>query len=206
MKTRVNLYTQELQGQYQLIHLPFLLTLASALLLVLLAWYVGLARQEAGLEHRLKLVNQEQQSLDQQLKSLSKLLSERHEDAQLAATQSELQQKLQGRKALMQELAGQDGLKSRGFSDLMLALADNTNDDIWLTRILLNGQQLRLEGGVLHSDSLPNWLTQLGASDYLRGKEFATARIYRDSQDELQFVLSAEPESVKPSKGAQHGK
>ncbi|MFT4993417.1 MAG: Tfp pilus assembly protein PilN, partial [Paraglaciecola sp.] len=113
-------------------------------------------------------------------------------DQRLVNTIEQKQIVLGLKQRVLSRVAGQESLKSSGFSDLMLALASTHEHGIWLTQINLNGQEISIEGAALESSSVPKWLNNLGTSEYFIGREFATTRLYRDPQQQLFFVLDSQ--------------
>jgi hypothetical protein len=47
-----------------------------------------------------------------------------------------------------------------------------------------------MEGAATDSAIVPKWLISLGQTDYFRGQEFSDTRLYRDSDQQLKFVIS----------------
>ena len=52
-----------------------------------------------------------------------------------------------------------------------------------------------IEGAATDSAIVPKWLSSLGQTDYFRGQEFADTRLYRDSEQQLNFVISTGKEA-----------
>ena len=72
----------------------------------------------------------------------------------------------------------------------MLDLASHSQDQLWLTRINLNGTSVVIEGAATDSFIVPKWLGLLGKTDYFKGQEFSDTRLYRDPEQQLNFVIS----------------
>jgi hypothetical protein len=58
----------------------------------------------------------------------------------------------------------------------------------------LNGMSVVMEGAATDSSIVPRWLSSLGQTDYFRGQEFSNTRLYRDSEQQLNFVISTSTE------------
>lgn len=49
-----------------------------------------------------------------------------------------------------------------------------------------------IEGQATDSAIVPKWLSSLGQTDYFRGQEFSNTRLYRDSEQQINFVISTD--------------
>jgi Tfp pilus assembly protein PilN len=118
-------------------------------------------------------------------------------DPSLLKEMEEKQQIIRLKKLVLDELAGQEDLKSIGFSKLMLELASNKQNGLWLTHINLNGMDVMIKGAALDSAFVPRWVRSLGKTDYFRGQKFSDTRLYRDYEDQLNFVIQTSKELTK---------
>jgi Tfp pilus assembly protein PilN len=109
------------------------------------------------------------------------------------------QQLISLKKRVLNKLSGQEGLKSNGFANLMVDLASHNQDGLWLTHISLNGMSVVMEGAAINSALVPKWLSSLGQTDYFKGQEFADTKLYRDADQQLNFVISTGKEIVDES-------
>ena len=100
-------------------------------------------------------------------------------------------------KRVLNKLSGHDKLKSNSFSTLMIDLASHNQSGLWLTHINLDGMSVLIEGAATDSAIVPKWLSSLGQTDYFRGQEFADTRLYRDSEQQLNFIISTGKEPTK---------
>ena len=132
---------------------------------------------------------QEKQGL---IKALTDARATRQPDATLLSAIEAGQDDIEIKQTIVDELASREAQKSHGFSDLMLDLAKNHQQQLWLTRIRMESGRLHIEGSALDSAAVPIWVSQLGEADYFNGREFAAARMYRDEEQQLNFVLSSE--------------
>ena len=195
MKTRVNFYFDEFRPKTYLINLHF-----TALLwgLAVASVFVGAFishNREAAIENRLEMV---ERAIDDKRKAISMLTDARdglQQDPSLVAAIERLQQEQVAKGDIVEELGNREASKSSGYSDLMLDLARVHQPGIWLTLIRLDEANVRIEGGASNSAALPQWLNKLTASSYFNGTEFAEARMFRDQEEQLHFVLSSEYEA-----------
>lgn len=189
MKTRVDLYLQELRPRYEL------LTLGTCLFAWILALFV-VAGATLWVKQSSQALQVEALQVDAQFKSKKQLVDvltakrdSRSKDPKLVSEIESLQRMLAGRRAILNELKKQEQLKSQGFSGLMLGLAQNQQDDLWLTRVRIEEQQLLLTGGASESASLPRWISKLQQSEFFQGRQFKAAKLYRDDTDLLVFEI-----------------
>jgi Tfp pilus assembly protein PilN len=126
------------------------------------------------------------------VKTMQQEISELKRDPLLLNEIEQKQIVLRLKKRVMNELVGQENLKSNGFSTLMLDLASHHEPGLWLTRVSLEGQRLTLAGAAEESSSVPKWVGNLSNTTFFKGKEFADARMFRDEQQQLFFVLASD--------------
>ncbi|MFT5675441.1 MAG: hypothetical protein ACI808_001372, partial [Paraglaciecola sp.] len=119
-------------------------------------------------------------------------LDKRQNDQKLLDEIEQNQIVLRLKRRVMNEINGQEDLKSNGFSQLMLDLASNHESGLWLTRINLNERKTIIEGAALESSSIPKWVNKLSLSEYFKGQEFAATRLYRNEEQQLFFILASD--------------
>jgi len=192
MKNRINLYTLEMKPKLQMLTLSVVCVLWSGALIIMLLVYAYLGSQNQTLQAEFVAASARKAEKSALLASFTQEVAARGDDQQRVNSieQKQITLRLKGR--VLSELAGQESLKSSGFSALMLALASTSEHGIWLTQINLNGREISIEGAALESSSVPKWLASLGTTEFFIGREFATTSIYRDSQQQLFFVLDSQ--------------
>lgn len=189
MKFRVNLYSEDMRPRYELLTLPFVLSVwALVAVLLMVGWWYSerqLTEWQVIAEHaEQRLQNQRAQVAAQQ-----QLLG-REPSEVLAKRVLALQKQIDTQQHIL-TLLDQQGNAGPGYATFMQDLAKYHQDGIWLNQIQVNGAHLSLKGGVQHSEALPAWLEKLSQSPYFQGKEFSNVALTRDGQDNLQFVLSS---------------
>ena len=190
MKNRVNLYHPEFQPRLRLLSLTLVLTIwvFASLFCGLLYFYFSSEQQNLKSEiikieqnkTNKKMLVEEFQSAVDNLKVDPKLLKQVEKNQRLISL----------KKRVLNELTGQEQLKSNGFSNLMIDLASHNQSGLWLTHINLDGMSVVMKGAATDSAIVPKWLNSLGQTNYFRGQEFADTRLYRDSEQQLNFIIS----------------
>jgi Tfp pilus assembly protein PilN len=190
MKNRVNLYHPEFHPQLRLLTLK----------IVILSWilstifcslaYLYLEDEQQDLKSEIAEIKQNKQQLQISIDQLRIAVDNLKVDPKLLKQIEKNQQLIGHKKRVLDKLAGQENLKSIGFANLMLDLASHNPIGLWLTRINLDGINVVMEGAATDSAIVPKWLNSLGEADYFKGQEFANTRLYRDSGQQLMFVIS----------------
>jgi Tfp pilus assembly protein PilN len=195
MKNRVNLYHAQFHPKLRLLSLPLVISswLFTALCCVLLYFYETSEHQNIQLEIASFEENKQQQQ--RLITELQSALENTKVDPELLKQVEKSQQLISLKKHVLNELVGQKELKSGGFSNLMIDLASHSQKGLWLTHINLDGLSVVMEGAATDSSVVPKWLSSLGQTDYFRGQEFADTRLYRDTEQQLNFVISTGKES-----------
>ena len=203
MKNRVNLYHPEFQPKLRLLSLSIVLAtwILAILCCGLLSFY--LTSEEQHLNDKIAKSEQHKQQQQQQIliTELQRAVDNLKVDPKLLQQVEKNQQLISLKKRVLNELAGQEQLKSNGYSDLMKDLARHSQSGLWLTHINLNGISVVIKGAATDSAMVPRWLSSLGQTDYFKGQKFANTRLYRDSEQQLNFIIATgnEPSIEKGS-------
>jgi Tfp pilus assembly protein PilN len=201
MKNRVNLYHPEFHPKLRLLSLPIVLVSWTFSLLICALAYIYVASEQQNARSEIAKIEQDKQQQKILVKELQTAVDNLKVDPNLLKQVEKKQQLISLRKRVLNELVGQEELKSNGFSSLMLDLASHNQSGLWLTHINLTGMSVMMEGATTDSAMVPKWLRFLGQTDYFRGQEFADTRLYRDSEQQLNFVISTGKE-LKVEKGS----
>lgn len=192
MKFRINLYPEELQPKVELFTITFVGVLWSIAGIIL--FLIGHMYQSSYDE--LQVQTKDTQTLysqkTSQLSALTQARDNRKQDNNLVAQVEKLQTEVRAKQLLLQELKGREQLKNHGFSSLMQDLADNHDPNLWLTRINIHEKNVRIEGMTSRSQAVPAWIRQLRGAEYFVGQNFAAARMYRNDEGSLSFVISSD--------------
>ncbi len=190
MKNRVNLYHSEFHPKLRLLTLSIVIAswVFAALFCSLLYFYV--ASEQQSFTSNMAKIEQNKQQQKILLEELQSAVDNLKVDPTLLKQVEKQQQFISLKKRVLNELAGQEQLKLNGFSNLMIDLASHNQSELWLTHINLDGMSVVMKGAATDSALVPKWLSSLGQTDYFRGQEFADTRLYRDSEQQLNFVIS----------------
>lgn len=192
MKYRVNLFPQELKPKLQLVTLNFVFFMWAVSIGII--WFLSQHYQDSymEMENRTKASQMEYNNKKNLLETLEIARDNRAQDPKLLATVKKLQSEERAKYLLLSELQGREQLKNKGFSLLMKDLSQQHIPEIWLTRINVSERKIRIEGGAVESSKVPFWVDKLKNSEYFAGRDFAGARMFRNEEDELSFVISSE--------------
>lgn len=192
MKSRINLYQEQFKPQVVLLSLNFALLIWALAIITLVIVGFGVGTNNSGAKKEAQTYANQVSEKTTLLSTLADTLDKRAQDPGLLKTLEGTQKTLKTKQTIVAELGNRQAQKENGFSALMLDLANNTQEDVWLTRISLNESRVRIEGGTLVSAAVPGWVNKLSGAKSFTGKEFAEARMFRDEQEQLNFVLSSE--------------
>ncbi|MGS2721202.1 PilN domain-containing protein [Paraglaciecola aestuariivivens] len=197
MKSNVNLYQPKYQPTLRLLNLSIVVRLwgLSFLASVLVYAYFNFEQQQ--IESELSLVKENQKSQTMLVSELQLAVDNMQVDPQLLKTIEKNREILSSKQRVLAELSGQESLKSNGYANLMLELAQNHPKGLWLTHIQLDGQKVVMEGAANDSAIIPKWLNSLGKTNYFKGQKFADTRLYRDENQQLSFVITSGKSSTE---------
>lgn len=196
MKNRINLYLDEFKPRLQLVSLNFLFVVWGILLISIILFYLQVQIQRNKAEQQSAIVANVHSQKSALIKQLSIELEQRISDPQLVKQIEQLQADIAVKKTILTEISGRENLKHKRFSALMHDLAAHHAPDLWLTGISVDQHKLLIEGSTVDATSLPRWLNKLRNVDYFVDQEFANAQLFRDTDQQLNFILSSEPLKV----------
>jgi Tfp pilus assembly protein PilN len=156
--------------------------------------YFYIATEQQNFESKIAHLEQNKRQQKKLVNELNNTLDDTKVDPDLIKIVEERQQIIRLKERVLNELTGQENLKSVGFSTLMLDLAGHSLNGLWLTHIDLNGMSITIKGATTDSAFMPKWLSSLGQTEYFKGQNFSDTRLYRDSEDQLNFVISTNKE------------
>lgn len=87
---------------------------------------------------------------------------------------------------------------SLGFSRYLLALANQADGQVWITRITIDSQakSMALEGSSYKPDRIPLMLERLQAADAFKGRQFARLSLQEsDNNNQVDFTVSSHLEA-----------
>lgn len=192
MKYRVNLFPQELKPKLNLLTVGFVVLMWVLSGVILFAVSESYKAKYDDMQVQTRDTQQEYNQKTTTLKTYTEARDNRAQDPELVAEVEKLRGEARDKQLLLDELRGREQLKNQGFSLLMDDLAKSHVENIWLNRINIEEKKIRIEGATLESAAVPLWVSQLRESTYFSGRSFAGARMFRDDQDELNFVISSD--------------
>ncbi len=163
LKQHVNLYGDKLRPVPEVLPLSLAMTLlavAVGLLLLMVASAYWLASSSVA---ELAAMQQQNQQLTADVAEQTARLQQRKPPALHSQRLQALQQELDLRRRLLGLLIQHKPLQQRDLGGLLDLLARHRSDQLWLQRISLSEQQLRLQGAALSEEGITLWLSALTA-------------------------------------------
>ena len=121
-----------------------------------------------------------------QRKKLQDALLQTNKNPELAAEEARLEIIMSHWTELVKINRNNQFSDGHGYSDYLIALAQQHIANIWLTKINIqkNGAQISLEGKTHDAITLPEYLDRLAMEPVLAGKNFETLRMKRDLNEQ----------------------
>jgi len=188
MKTRINLYVTQLRPVKEQLPLIQSLSIIAGVFLLTIVTCGGLywlnyseSQQQEALRSTLA---QEQGHLATQAAALSEINDNKQLMQQIARVKSQIKNK----KRILAALERQ-AINPGGFTDLLLALAQVSDQKVWLTAIKSHQGALTLSGSAKKSQDIPKWVARLNKVPRLQGTTFSALSMERDDAV-INFVLN----------------
>ncbi|MFQ3189301.1 MAG: Tfp pilus assembly protein PilN [Paraglaciecola sp.] len=201
MKHIVNFYHPEFHPQLRLLTLTSVIMSWVFAALICSFFYFYVSSEQQSIKSEISTLEQKHQQQKILVKELRSAIDNQKVDPILFEQVEKNQRIISLKKRVLNKLTSQEALRTHGFSKLMIDLANHNQSGLWLTHINLNGMSVVMEGAATDSAVVPKWLSSLGQTDYFRGQEFSKTRLYRNSKQQLNFVISTgeEPSLAKNS-------
>jgi hypothetical protein len=191
MKYKVNLYPEAYHPKLRLLSLPFTLVSCSMVFLLFVGFWLYALMQQQDLIAVATLSEQQKNRHLNLVSDLQTELAYANKAPKLLLDVEQSMQMLAIKKRILLELQGQEDLKTNGFAQLMLELSENHQNGLWLSHISLNGRTVQLEGSAIESSLVPKWLNKLGETAYFRGQEFSETRLFRNEEQQINFIIAS---------------
>lgn len=190
MKNQVNFYQPSLKAGSESVNLNLVLICCLIAAMLITAWSIYSSAELKQWQTAGKTQKQELETIRQRLQKVTAELDSQP-DIRLVQQAEQLQREIQAQHYLLGRLRNEQQAGRGTYAQLMLALADQHKQDIWLTHIEVTGSRLQLQGKSLSAESVPRWLQSLSKSDYFIGTRFGSLKVFRDDEQLLNFVLGA---------------
>jgi Tfp pilus assembly protein PilN len=191
MKQDINLYQPRFRPQRLWLSARQLLALLIGLAVLLALAGIHLQRQQAAAEQRAAQLQRERETLQADLARLQKQLDARLADRQWARREARLRKQLESYQRLLDYVSEQRFGDGEGFSAPLLALSGARVPDVWLERIRLSGQDIRLQGAALRAADIPRYFAGLRQLKVFAERAFEDFRIQRSSRYDWKLEFDA---------------
>lgn len=207
MMQQVNLYHEILKQQQKQSSTKLTVAILATVALVCVGFSAYLFWHVSTIETEL---HQAQLTLNQEQARVNELLSKRpsqQPNAQLLAEIEHWQNSVNEASQTLQLLAGRKAILSQGFSIYLQALANQSNPEIWLSAIHIDGQNrgLKLEGSTFKPERIPQALQQLQQEPVFKGQTFAKLIMQQSAKivGQIDFILSSSEQLLSEKNHAQ---
>lgn len=203
MTQQVNLYSEILKQQQKQSGLKLYTTILSVVVLLCVAFSAYLLWQLSTIETEL---HQAHTQLNSEQARVNALLSKRPSQEPNTSVLGEIEQwqnSVNEASQTLQLLAGREAILSQGFSSYFQALANQSNPEVWLTAIHIDGQNrgMNIEGSSFKPEQIPQLLQQLQQEPIFKGQTFAKLVMQQSVKiaGQMDFTLSSseQPLTVK---------
>ncbi|MFY8352688.1 PilN domain-containing protein [Pseudoalteromonas sp. SSM20] len=173
MKTRINLYLEELKPKREFLTLTNV-AICWAALIVVLVIVVGVFGHLNQTSKERVLVLQSQ--LDQgknQLTQAQQALERKQDKSPLLRRIEKKKEEIQEKQRLLDFMLTKTAQAKFDYAQVMTDLAGNTHREVWLKEFKFVGDEITLVGAATHGSAIPEWLNGLKDTDYFSAKAFS---------------------------------
>lgn len=155
---QINLYLPQFHPRQDILNFNQLLISVAALALLYVALGLWINSDTQLLEQQIKQREQMLAPLEKQKAELEKMMADRPDAGELDGAMAAVEYDIQNKSIALNTLKNSDIAASKGFSDLLLDLAKNSDRRIWFTHIELKQDVLSLHGQTVDPKLISNWI------------------------------------------------
>ena len=182
MKTRINLYLEELKPKREFLTLTNVVICWAALIVVLVI-VVGIFGHLNQTSKERVLVLQSQ--LDQgknQLTQAQQALERKQDKSPLLRRIEKKKEEIQEKQRLLDFMLTKTAQAKFDYAQVMTDLAGNTHREVWLKEFKFVGDEITLVGAATHGSAIPEWLNGLKDTDYFSAKAFSLLEVEKQKE------------------------
>lgn len=204
MMQQVNLYQEVESKPTSLILNPYLLACLASIA-GLLTFTVLTVYTLAEHQHQLHTLQQQLQAATLEANTLKARLPTPQSNSALEQQLQQTQQLFQGMSNIVALLNDTQSEQITGFSRYFAALANQSDSQVWLSRIEIDAtrKRLNLQGSSYEPELIPALLQRLQRSEAFKGRLFSQMQIQQNKENPQQLDFSI---SSSPAEEGEHGK
>lgn len=198
MKSRLNLYTQELQPEREFPSLVLVVKVVAFLICVLTLVGAFLHYRLNSLQEKHANWQQQVNTQQQTVEQLRRALGQKEPSADLVSEHVALSTTVEQKRMLLAFIEQEQKKTTIKFGAAMAHLADIDPAGFWLTEFSFSPRSSAFKGYTLKADCLPAWLEKLSEHAFFQGQNFSGFEIQPSEQDSevLFFVVESKPSAV----------
>ncbi|MDO6566685.1 PilN domain-containing protein [Alteromonas sp. 1_MG-2023] len=197
MKRTINLYQASLKPKKEKLPLSKVVRVNGAAAVILILICVVLSTVESSKQSANDTLTASVVSIQKDIDSLALALKYKRDTQKLKDKLASLKVTLKNKEELFTYLEhGELSFDATQYGEVMDDLASQHNPNLWLTRISINTDIIKLSGRTEQPSSIPTWLKQLQQSPFFKGKSFSAVNLKQvDGQESVKkFVISTQLE------------
>lgn len=198
MKTRINLYLDELKPKREFLTLTNVALCWLGLMFVLLV-LIGVLNHFA--QNTKTHVNHLQTQLElrkAQLLQAQQALELKQDKSPHMRRIEKKKQEIQEKQRLLDFMLAKTEQAKFDYAQVMTDLAANTHGEVWLKEFRFAGKEVTLIGAATHGAAIPEWLNGLKNTDYFSAKAFSLLQFEKQAQG-VEFQVATKIENLEGS-------
>ena len=198
---QVNLYTDAFRPKRIVLPLEQIILLPIVVLVLLIGVSFWLSHSLKLEEKELSVMETKNSDMMSRLQDLEVKAKKMRKDESLVAANQRLYAKSEARQQMIDVLDTVVVKDDEGFSNIMLSLARQKVEKLWLKSIYIgaSGKEMHIEGATLNADLVPEYLQKLGQEDSFLGRTFTVFEVEQnvDESKKMNFALRSEVRSAE---------
>ena len=197
---QVNLYTDDFRPKKVVLSLEQIILISVSVIILVVLTTLFLNASLAKSEQRIQREQERVEKLNSQLSKLEDKAKLLRQDDSLMAANQRLSAQLDARRQMIEVLDRVVVKDDEGFSNILLSLARQKTEGLWLTSIQVgaSGKNMTIEGTTLNANAVPAYLQNLRQEDGFLGRTFTLFNLDADPDktNRLDFSLRSQASST----------
>ena len=199
---QVNLYTDEFKPKKVVLPLEQMIVLPVMVILLFVALSFWLDHRLSVQESDISAMQVKNDEMSSRLDVLTERANKQRKDESLVSANQRLHAKLVARQQMIDMLDTVVVKDDEGFSGILLSLARQKLDKLWLNSIFIgaSGKEMHIEGRTLNGDLVPQYLQNLRQEASFLGRTFTMFELNKNTANNklLDFSLRSEEQLMQP--------
>ncbi|WP_372767751.1 PilN domain-containing protein [Pseudoalteromonas sp.] len=189
MKTRINLYLEELKPKREFLTLANVVICWGGLIAVLAVTIGIFTNLNQASKEKVKTLQLQVEQYKTELTQAQQALERKQDKSPLIRRIEKKKSELLEKQRLLDFMLTKTAQAKFDYAQVMTDLARNTHREVWLKEFRFIGEEITLVGAATHGSAIPEWLNGLKNTDYFSEKSFSLLQ-FEKQENGVEFQVA----------------